>query len=293
MGTWGTGILENDDALDYYTIFFDAYNLGEKPAQIRKAIEQAHFSGEPAVIDNTHYWLALALAQWECKALEEDVRAVVEQIVAEELEQEDWEESFPERKKELEKFYQQIGTPVAKAKRRVKPKSEPPFQPGDCLTLRLEEQYYVGLVVVATSKPTDKIGWSMVFMLDFRRESVPDLAAFQQSNIIFSWRDTPFGIGGTTIDRPIELFQIVILFKEDLERLRTHYQKVGSLSLRPFQAGIDTWSSYKEIPYFEAEGLRGISDVGLLLDRDLTRAFSSPEYLLPHTKPLREILAEQ
>ncbi|MCD8518383.1 MAG: hypothetical protein LRY32_01340 [Flavobacterium sp.] len=82
MGTWGTGILSSDFSSDIYDDFFSLYNEGKNVKEITEILVNEN---KETLIelsnDACEFWLVLALAQWECRALEESVFNKVKNIV--------------------------------------------------------------------------------------------------------------------------------------------------------------------------------------------------------------------
>ncbi|KXX69125.1 DUF4259 domain-containing protein [Flammeovirga sp. SJP92] len=131
MGTWGTGILENDNALDYYDRFFEYYNEGLKPEEINEKLKN-EFSDLNEESGNIYdFWFAIALAKWETCSLDEETLAKVSQYIEDEKDITIWQEldadaqTIEDRKKELEQFLKKIQIPRDKPKPRVmvEPKS--------------------------------------------------------------------------------------------------------------------------------------------------------------------------
>ena len=130
MGTWSTKITGNDTTLDIYSNFFDLYNNGADPTDVSQQIKadfQADFEDSD---DRNNSFFGLALAQWETKCLEKEIFETVKQIIENEADLRVWgdlgadEKTIKKRKKELQKFLNQISVERPKAKRRVRPKFE-------------------------------------------------------------------------------------------------------------------------------------------------------------------------
>lgn len=83
MGTWGTKLEQDDKFLDTYQEFFDDYNHGFSVQQItEKLLQQAKIDDILEDDEDTHpFWFALAKAQWEGGALQEEVFEKVKQII--------------------------------------------------------------------------------------------------------------------------------------------------------------------------------------------------------------------
>jgi hypothetical protein len=143
MGTWGKNILQDDSALDAYGRFIEQYNLGLSPADIRKQLDKQRLFQKRCIEDNTPYWLGIAQAQWECGALDSDVREVVQQIIDEDLEKEVWEDAYPARKRALARFLSRISRRNESPLKRVKPRAYSiPFEVGDCLAFHYPDGKY-------------------------------------------------------------------------------------------------------------------------------------------------------
>ena len=70
MGTWGTGISSNDIYEDINYEFFDLYNQGIDVSEITKKLITDHKELIASREDQNNFWLTIAKAQWECKALD-------------------------------------------------------------------------------------------------------------------------------------------------------------------------------------------------------------------------------
>jgi hypothetical protein len=137
MGQSGFDIMDSDQAQDVQYYYFERYNAGKSPAEIYKWFQEENkFLFEGKVIEDvTNFWLALAHCQWEVKALEPFVAECVKEIVESDLEKEDWEENYAERKKMLQKFLVKIGKEKKTAKKPVKQKLfKAPYEKGDIVT---------------------------------------------------------------------------------------------------------------------------------------------------------------
>ena len=75
MGTWGTGLYQNDigeDVRDYYK---DQLHRGKKGAEITKELIEIYADSIQDQDDASQFWLALADTQWNMGRLQEDVKA--------------------------------------------------------------------------------------------------------------------------------------------------------------------------------------------------------------------------
>lgn len=136
VGSWGRGILDSDEARDVYDLFFHRYDQGDSAEAATAAVLARHRPepGPEVHVDDVPLWLALAHAQWECRALTPDVAARVARLVEREVEKPLWERGWPARRTELRRFVKQLAALPARARRRVRPRLvEPPFAIGACI----------------------------------------------------------------------------------------------------------------------------------------------------------------
>ncbi|WP_254510391.1 hypothetical protein [Anatilimnocola floriformis] len=185
MGTWGTKILEDDAALDAYGEYIDQYNLGATPEQIRQRFEEKSLFRDRVIIDNTPFWLGLALAQWECGALDDDVLAIVQQTFDEDLEQEIWEADYPARKKILARLLKKLAVPTKKPRKRVKPRLySVPFRTGDCLAFRHADGNYGAAVCVSADREKTRYAGAILVTTRISQPNKPTLAEVAASHVM-------------------------------------------------------------------------------------------------------------
>ena len=70
MGTWGTGILQNDTTADIWTEFKELYNKGFSSKEIRLKLEKEYKPQK----DTEYYgeiWTGIAYGQWMCGDVED------------------------------------------------------------------------------------------------------------------------------------------------------------------------------------------------------------------------------
>ena len=157
MGTWGTAIKDSDAFADIYDEFFDLYNKGGQPNNISKKIIEDNWEILEIGEEKHSLWFALALAQWETKSLDSKVLSTVEEIITSGADLKLWvdlvasEQNIKKRKIALDKFLEKIKSDKQKAKSRKKNKLKTPvFSTGDCLTFKMNNGNYGGVVVLAT-----------------------------------------------------------------------------------------------------------------------------------------------
>lgn len=116
MGVWGADILENDMSLDVHTIYHNKLEEGLNPEEAKSALHAIYgISGKPYIEDNTDYWFGLAQAQLDEGTLDEEVVGVIEKIIQEKIDWQDWieraeedDELIQERWECITQFWQDI-----------------------------------------------------------------------------------------------------------------------------------------------------------------------------------------
>ncbi len=179
MGTWGTGMMQDDYAADIIGEFSDLYNNGEDILEIRKILEKRYMD---ETSDNGYlFWLALAKGQWNIGALDVDVFNKVEEIVNSGIDAKTWKElggddaDIAKRKTSLKNFLQQISTPREKPKKRVKKRLvNSPYEIGDVVTFKMANGNYGAMVIVNAEKQT-QFGLSAITTLHINTPNLPTL----------------------------------------------------------------------------------------------------------------------
>lgn len=122
MGTWGTGILDDDMAVSVYESYMDLFNSQKSHKEIRIKLEQSFADGVNDPDDKFGFWFALAKGQWECGVLEDDVLNLVNEFIVSGAELNSWRErsennsDYSSRKRILNQFQKTI------SKKKLKPR---------------------------------------------------------------------------------------------------------------------------------------------------------------------------
>ncbi len=186
MGTFGTGILDSDDALDIHGEYMERYNSGLTPMQIRAGLERRFRSyfEDQIVEDNAGFWLGLAQAQWECKALDEDILGYVSKILEEDLEMDLWGEEYPQRLRSLKLFHKKIQKAKKSPRRRVKPRHfSLPFSAGDCI-ITTDDGGYGGAICLFAEPGKSKMPSMIAATLRLHQSEKPSLEDFLGSHVV-------------------------------------------------------------------------------------------------------------
>lgn len=184
MGTWGTAIKSNDTSADIYADFFDSYNEGKKPDEIKNKLISENPDG------TNDFWFALALALWETKSLPKDILEKVRGIIESESDLKLWREldasesDIKKRKVVLDKFLAKLQSEKAKPKAHKKErKREPIFEKGTCLTFKMKNGNYGGAIVLAYDSYT-KFGYNLIVTTRINQNQKPTISDFKKCKIL-------------------------------------------------------------------------------------------------------------
>lgn len=155
MGTWGIAIASNDTYLDTYSEYFSKYNKGSDPYDISAYLINSNqdIISESDSADCHSFWFALAMAQWETKSLSPVVLSKVKAIIQSGNDLQQWKQlgaskmDLDKRQRILNNFLIEISGERERPKPRTK--TRPPlFQKGDCVTFKLQNGNYGGVVIL-------------------------------------------------------------------------------------------------------------------------------------------------
>lgn len=195
MGTWGTAIKSNDTSADTYADFFDLYNDGKEPNEIKNKLISENPNG------TNDFWFALALALWETKSLSNDILEKIRGIVESESDLKLWKEldasesDIKKRKVVLDKFLAKLESEKAKPKARKRiVKKEPIFKKGTCLTFRLENGNYGGGLVLESDFETG-FGYNLIVTTRINQVEKPTISDFKNCDVLVAsfghWKNEP------------------------------------------------------------------------------------------------------
>lgn len=203
MGTWGTAISSNDTYKDVYSEFMDLYNDGLEVQEITEIIVKRNSEIIDDPEDGHNFWFAIAMAQWQCKALDNNVFNKVKQIVENGEHLKSWHDLGASRKDidkvkdVLKAFIVKISTENPKAKRRKKKiLRDSIFQKGDCLVFKLQSGNYGGALILASEKQTE-YGMNLIATTTIDKNGLPTVEDFKKSFVLIQkiqmspkqWRD--------------------------------------------------------------------------------------------------------
>jgi hypothetical protein len=190
MGTWGTAISSNDTFEDIYQEFLELYNNGLEVPEITNQILLNNAELQSDYEDKNNFWFALATAQWECGALNEDVYKKVKSIIESEEDLKLWEElnrasnDIHKRKRVLDKFLDKISKANLKIRKRKKQIiRHPVFQKGECLVFKLNNGNYGGALVLEAEQGTE-LGMNMLAVTTIDQADKPNRITFENASIL-------------------------------------------------------------------------------------------------------------
>lgn len=139
MGTWNTGIFDNDEASDVRVGFRELIGSGLDADQATHRLIDAYSEWFVDAPETTNAWLALALAQWKVGRLLDWVRDRAIRVIDEGADLQTWEDSegIEKRRQVLSKTRAiLLSEQRAPVRIRAEPKPMSPFLPGDILRYR-------------------------------------------------------------------------------------------------------------------------------------------------------------
>ena len=177
MGTWGTGIFDDDDAADVKEDYRDLVANGNSGEQAT-GILLHQWNSDP---DNTVFWLALAATQWRCGRLEERVKGRALQIIESQADLERWKQAgdrnaLRKRTAVLEHLRTQLTSPQPKQSKIRKPyRSTTDWERAELIAYKLQSGKSIIFRVLGVTG--DKGGrYPVCEILDWVGDLIPDLS---------------------------------------------------------------------------------------------------------------------
>jgi len=194
LGTWSAAIFGNDTSCEVKEHFFEQYNLGKEPQDIRKELLALYNMDD--VEERFNVLFALAHCLWKTKELDDDFHAEIKKIVSS---GDDLavcrglgaDAKFRrEREKALAKLLSDIETPRETAKKRVKPPVpvESVYRNGCCLAFQYEDGKWGAAITVAGEfyKRRAIIHFALT---DIKQNTVPAMDDIRAAHLIDDWFD--------------------------------------------------------------------------------------------------------
>ena len=198
MGVWGMGIKDNDTSADVYETFFENYNNGLQPTEIKNIIlTQFEFSVNNCD-DKYNVILPLALCLWEVCALDNNLYQQVKSIIdnGEDLNAirglEATDDDVKKRAIVLTKFLDKISIPKEKPKARRKPPVtlDTIYKSGSCVSFKRSDNSYGGAIIIESCFYKNN-GRMSIVLTDMNMNDRPMFKQFLNSKMLnFEWEET-------------------------------------------------------------------------------------------------------
>lgn len=189
MGAWGTGLSSNDTFEDIYREFFIKYHSGEEPNKITSYLIERNQELINSEEDKNNFWFALAKAQWECKALTQEVYSKVHKIISSKDDLKKWDEmgaskgDLKKRAEVLDNFLLKLSHEKKNPKKRQAVKLiNSIFEKGTCLVFKDTMHEYRGAFVLESEVQTElgmnliaiteSFGNENLSLIDFKRAKI-------------------------------------------------------------------------------------------------------------------------
>ena len=186
MGTWSAAIFGNDTSLDIKDEFFERYNRGEEPEDIKKDL-LLNIDDE----DRFNVMFALAQCMWKVGQLDESFLSDIEKVIESKedltvLEELGADKSFiKQRTAHLEKFLKKISVKKEKPKKRVAPPIpvDSKYRNGAAMVFQYEDGRY-GALISVDGKFYDKETYYSYIQTDIKMSRKPSIDEVRKSRII-------------------------------------------------------------------------------------------------------------
>jgi hypothetical protein len=206
LGAWGPGVLEDDLSLDVYEEFIRAFQNHATAKDIEKLLYASWKTSVIGTDEEINFWLGMAQAEWECGVLTKRVLSKVRSCIDSRMDAHLWlhESDKEKRDSAVEAFWKKISTPNADVKISTmeSAKKTAPLKVGTCLSIKLGERQYGGVIVMEVSEGKNTF-WYRLVALDGTFESPPTIDFFKMREWLFE--SPPKNLDTDETDRLISL----------------------------------------------------------------------------------------
>lgn len=200
MATWGYEIDQDDFVCDIIADFENTLKQNQDIQKTGSVINSTYQDDIEDPDDGPLFWIALASMQWKYGSLDAAVLQQVKTDFENENGLERWRElgkdGYAKRKEVIKKFLEKIS--VANAKPKKMPKivtRKPVYQPGDCLSISLENGLYAAALVLAADYNNIEYGQNLIGVLNYMKNEEPDISTFEKRNWLIinhhEWKNQP------------------------------------------------------------------------------------------------------
>ncbi|MCB0538604.1 MAG: hypothetical protein KDE33_13870 [Bacteroidetes bacterium] len=243
MGHWGPGILSNDTASDIKYTFYDLYDKGLEPVEIRRQVEKDFKEGDK-LEDNSDLWLSLAYFQWQIGHLDKDVKEKAETLIDQDIDLKLWEDldadlaTLKKRSAALQKLRTQLQTDNPKPIHRKK-KSTPKtiFKKGECYAVKLRNDNYTAVVVLEDKK--DEFALNLIANTTIHQKELPTIEDIENADLLLL---PP--VQGLNNKKPYRE-GIAVYMNVRFRKIIKDFIKIGEIEIvRTYDENYLRWSSY-------------------------------------------------
>ncbi len=185
MGTWGSGIMQNDITADIWAEFQHYYNEGMSTQEIRELLEKEyHPETDPEYFGEI--WTGIAHGQWMAGELENYTLSKVQEAVdASKLILYEDQTELRQRIRVLNSFIAKIQIPRPTPLKRKKITRRPAyFKKGDIIGIKVDEQYKLaGLVIEQDKNPID--GGNKIVLSDLIYQTKPSMKEILDAGVLY------------------------------------------------------------------------------------------------------------
>ncbi len=252
MGTWGTRLTDDDYAADVIAEYFELYNSGKEPGEVRSVLEKNEVSSISDPNDGYMFWLALAKAQWDVGALDQDVFRKVRQIVESDVDTKNWiargarETDAQKRKISISNFLLKLEKVNPKPKKRKKTRlKSSPFNKGDVLVFKFSDGYY-GATVVFNAEKESRFGETGLVALHLHQASKPTIQEVENAEVLVSTQQDLRGRVDWTVAMHLSL---------GFKNVKDRFEKIGNLEVKKVTNEINSGGRWEIFIRFTEAGI--------------------------------------
>lgn len=246
MGSWGTGINQNDTYQDLIIEFMDLYNDNIELKDIPELINKKHFNIQDDIDEYSSFWFAMAMGQWKCGELQLEVLERVKEIYETNKGLDLWNEengaekgAFEKHRRAILKFIEKIKIPNEKPIKRKKIIPRPCFfKTGDCLSIKLSNGLYSAAYVFAHNDDP-KEGQNIMAFVDYFSEEKPTVIDILNKRLL------KHDYAGWPNDFAVKLFLVRTMVK--------HIDKIELVGSKNLSSYADTFleTRFKYVPIYD------------------------------------------
>lgn len=225
MGTWGTGVLQDDVVADVIGFAKDHLKQGVTLDEAVSRVQDQFSELEQDADEGPLLWLAVAQVQWQYGQIDSKVLNRVRKDIELENGLDRWlddPKTLSQRKSALARFLAKIEQPNPKPS--ALPKlivRRAPFKKGDCLSVLLPDGRYTACLVLAENNTDPEQGMNLIVGLDYCEVEPPNSSVFARRQ----WLKKTWGSWNGELDL---CWYVPVGFR----KMRSRISTVGSIRIK-------------------------------------------------------------